>query len=142
MTTHTCGSFHCKSYCFTGNNTRGNKKTCQILTCSVLVHPSINLLALLDVNHVQAEENWATYSRASSAKQCIHRNSDWTGPVTYTLQGHAWAALGHSPVPLSPPHTAARGCGQPGWWPCRSRGWTPAHRHYTFRPGQRKPPST
>ena len=41
------------------------KKTCLILTCSMLVQPRINALVFLDVNHVQLE-NWAAYSRASS----------------------------------------------------------------------------
>lgn len=108
VTAHTCGKFPCKSFCFAGNNTRRNKKMCQILTCSILVQPRIKVLALLDVNHVQVEENWAAYSRARSAKQCVHRKSGWTGPVTYTLQGHLWACGQRWGTALSPcPH-----CGQ------------------------------
>jgi len=96
-------------------------KPCLILTCSVLVHPRINPLALLDVNHAQLEDNWAIYSRASSLQDGVYtRTVPGLVPLPVHRTGHlraAWQQAGWGAAP-TPAHSsegvqAGAGCVHP-----------------------------
>lgn len=115
MTAHTCGKSPYESYCFAGHDTRGSQKTV----------PDSDLLLYLCTCAPPRQSTRTAGGKPSpvrgalgrlfrsmlSARQCVHQNSAWTGPVTYTLKGHL---SGRSPVP---PCTAASGRRQPGRQP-------------------------
>ena len=125
MTAYSCGNFPCKSYCFAGNNTRGNQKNMPDSDLLYACAPTHQCACIpgCKPRPVRGELGRLLKSKLSP-RQWVHQNSAWTGPVTYTLNGHlraVWqeAALGRSPVPSC---TAAQGRRQPGRQPCQCRG--------------------
>lgn len=87
------------------------KKPCLILTCSILVHPRINAFALLGVNHMQLQENWAAYSRAISPQemctpeQCL----DWSSYLYAERASPCRLARGSAGAQPWPPVHSSKG---------------------------------
>lgn len=99
MTAHICGKSPYKSYCFAGHDTRGSQKTVPdsdllLYLCTCASPRRSTRTAGCKTSPVRGTLGRLFKSKLS-ARQCVHQNSAWTGPVAYTLKGHL---SGRSPV--------------------------------------------